>query len=694
MRLTPHSRAGPPGADPIIPSFVGTCWRQLPLEEKRVWEVRAKHEKAAHKAQFPDYRFRPVHNKNKHLARGANNASAAANADDSRRREKAPTTLEDERRCDEVAQLLLEGKKGEELALAVRNLDRARERELASLAASGPPSPGGAASPRPAQHPHLHMPLPVPGMSPGFFNSQQNMYPRRPVVRPAPQRVLVRRRHRGTDTALPPKWRGVTRCEHLEAGTTCVLRGCGSYNNNSSSSRTRSNSSSTTTCTAPMRSPTPTAPSGSRTHSVAPLRARRLPLAPRHRPRRPPPTGTRLTHRHSLPASHRASGTPPSPSATPSAWVSDVGRAAHSHSSCVRGERTAARTTSSRIRSPRITRCSRMRSARRSVWEEGGNGVQAERDHSPLPDVEPELFAPDFSFGGSSSSSSTSGASSVPPGGMDGGVSPVSPVPIPPAVGPSEASISVYEGSPLAPSHALGHSHHGSMDGVYTSGEGGMYGGRCIMMFTSSTTTRSTSIISTLILSTSTLILSTSTRTANISISTSTPLHRDTRRGCGLDRPTRCLVVGRRWGWGWSSITSRSAGSWGWAWTGWGTMMLRIEVRLSSDPVSASFVVCRHPGLVVCPVWPLSSARCLSSSLLSFASYPPFPTAVRVHIYFFIIPYTVHHHLSLALPRRFLTVALVTYTPAPRPLPFPSYPMSVLPHPSFQRRPSKIASSV
>ncbi len=73
-----------------------------------MWEVRAKHEKAAHKAQFPDYRFRPVHNKNKHLATGANNASAAASADDSRRREKAPTTLEDERRCDEVAQLLLE----------------------------------------------------------------------------------------------------------------------------------------------------------------------------------------------------------------------------------------------------------------------------------------------------------------------------------------------------------------------------------------------------------------------------------------------------------------------------------------------------------------------------------------------------------------------------------------------------------
>ncbi|KAF9558778.1 hypothetical protein CPC08DRAFT_616637, partial [Agrocybe pediades] len=43
--------------------IIGTCWRQLPLEEKRVWEIKAKQEKAAHKARYPDYRFRPVHNK-------------------------------------------------------------------------------------------------------------------------------------------------------------------------------------------------------------------------------------------------------------------------------------------------------------------------------------------------------------------------------------------------------------------------------------------------------------------------------------------------------------------------------------------------------------------------------------------------------------------------------------------------------
>lgn len=94
----------------LIAVFPGNCWRSLPLEDKRVWEVKAKHAKAEHKIRYPDYRFRPVHNKNK-----------------DKKKEKPATTLEDERRCEEVAQLLLEGKKGDELAAAVRQLDSMRE---------------------------------------------------------------------------------------------------------------------------------------------------------------------------------------------------------------------------------------------------------------------------------------------------------------------------------------------------------------------------------------------------------------------------------------------------------------------------------------------------------------------------------------------------------------------------------------
>ena len=118
------------------------------------------------------YVHRAVHNESTHLAAGANNASTTTNADST---VSPPASLEDGCWCDEVAQLLLEGKKGEELMQAVRNLDRARECEQTSLAASGLSSPGGASSPPPAHQPYLHMPLPVPGMSPGFFNSQRGM---------------------------------------------------------------------------------------------------------------------------------------------------------------------------------------------------------------------------------------------------------------------------------------------------------------------------------------------------------------------------------------------------------------------------------------------------------------------------------------------------------------------------------------
>jgi len=87
---------------------LGNCWRALPLDEKRVWEVKAKHAKAEHKIKYPNYRFCPVHNKNKE------------------KKDKPLPTPENERRCEEVAQLLLEGKKEEQLAEAVRNLDRIR----------------------------------------------------------------------------------------------------------------------------------------------------------------------------------------------------------------------------------------------------------------------------------------------------------------------------------------------------------------------------------------------------------------------------------------------------------------------------------------------------------------------------------------------------------------------------------------
>ena len=102
----------------------GNCWRQLPLEEKHYWEQRAKEEKQQHKIRHPDYRFRPVHNKNK------NKDSKSGSIIPGARRDKPQQTREEELRCDTVAALLLEGKKGDELTQAVKDLDRAREAQL------------------------------------------------------------------------------------------------------------------------------------------------------------------------------------------------------------------------------------------------------------------------------------------------------------------------------------------------------------------------------------------------------------------------------------------------------------------------------------------------------------------------------------------------------------------------------------
>lgn len=105
----------------------------LPPEQKETWNKLAKRKKAEHKQMYPNYRFRPVHNKNKNATK---------------RKDKALADLSDERRCEEVAQLLLEGKKGEELTAAVRQLDLSRT-DVWSGSVSPPPPYAAVAAPTP-----------------------------------------------------------------------------------------------------------------------------------------------------------------------------------------------------------------------------------------------------------------------------------------------------------------------------------------------------------------------------------------------------------------------------------------------------------------------------------------------------------------------------------------------------------------
>jgi len=109
---------------------------------------------------YPNYRFRPVHNKNK---------------------EKKPKTTipaEDERRCEDVAQLLLEGMKGEELAAAVKRLDRMRSATPLNL----PRRPSSVPLPNsfPISIPALPFVQPSRPHSPQHMNPPRHTLPRRP----------------------------------------------------------------------------------------------------------------------------------------------------------------------------------------------------------------------------------------------------------------------------------------------------------------------------------------------------------------------------------------------------------------------------------------------------------------------------------------------------------------------------------
>ncbi|KAF8167862.1 hypothetical protein B0H34DRAFT_34338 [Crassisporium funariophilum] len=85
-----------------ISRIVGHCWNQMPEEEKECWRIKAEEEKASHLEKYPDYRFAPVTRVKKPLKR------------------KVKRNGEDEMlRCRRVADLLLEGKEGDDLATAI-----------------------------------------------------------------------------------------------------------------------------------------------------------------------------------------------------------------------------------------------------------------------------------------------------------------------------------------------------------------------------------------------------------------------------------------------------------------------------------------------------------------------------------------------------------------------------------------------
>ncbi|KAG1777364.1 hypothetical protein EV702DRAFT_1102754 [Suillus placidus] len=89
-----------------ITRIIAHCWNRLSESEKQVWRNKAATEKAVHAMKYPNYRFHPV-----------------LRAKKPTKRKVQRNGTEDKRRCEQVAELLLAGKHGEELEVAVKEID-------------------------------------------------------------------------------------------------------------------------------------------------------------------------------------------------------------------------------------------------------------------------------------------------------------------------------------------------------------------------------------------------------------------------------------------------------------------------------------------------------------------------------------------------------------------------------------------
>jgi hypothetical protein len=92
-----------------LSKIIGLTWQNLPEDERQVWHGKAKAALDEHKRKFPQYAFRPLHSK------------AKGGTEKRKVREVGPKDL---KRCAKIAELLVEGKKGQELDAAIQEFDK------------------------------------------------------------------------------------------------------------------------------------------------------------------------------------------------------------------------------------------------------------------------------------------------------------------------------------------------------------------------------------------------------------------------------------------------------------------------------------------------------------------------------------------------------------------------------------------
>jgi hypothetical protein len=93
-----------------LSKIIGITWQSLPEQERQIWHQKAKEALEEHKRKFPKYAFRPVQTKSKGAV--------------SEKRKVREVEPKDIKRCEKIAQLLVEGKKGPELENAIQEFDK------------------------------------------------------------------------------------------------------------------------------------------------------------------------------------------------------------------------------------------------------------------------------------------------------------------------------------------------------------------------------------------------------------------------------------------------------------------------------------------------------------------------------------------------------------------------------------------
>jgi hypothetical protein len=98
-----------------LSKIIGLTWQNMPHDERQIWHTKAKKALEDHKRKWPQYAFRPSHTKSK------------GGTEKRKVREVEP---KDMKRCAKIAQLLVEGKKGQELEDAIQEFDRTHVPEV------------------------------------------------------------------------------------------------------------------------------------------------------------------------------------------------------------------------------------------------------------------------------------------------------------------------------------------------------------------------------------------------------------------------------------------------------------------------------------------------------------------------------------------------------------------------------------